>query len=447
MTDSRVPDTAVPGGGASYRTRLLIIAAGGVLLRVAFVLLTPGWALSTDGVRFTQMAASGMKGTAFIPPFYPFFIRAVGEIAGSSGLTGVRLAQSILGGVTILLAASLARRLAPESTAHRAGTLAAALVAFTPPLLLADLTIMSESILALLATGWLVAASWPESASARLFRDPLISSGLVGGILLGLLALARAPMLLFAIVRPALRYVTSRAAPVAVRALLVSAIALLLVLPWSLRNQSIFGRFVPVSTNGGYNFWKSFNEASTGTESGFDLSRFKQMDEGDIDAAGYAEGKRFIAAHPWRAVGLIPLKIGHFFGLERFFLIGVREGFWGPLPRWMVLLASILIPATQLLWLWFAPRGLIGARDGGVRREILLLAGFSVALHVIFNAEARYHVPLVPAFLAAAAAGIAGRGTGRMSRRTSALCILFVLLVVAFWGYEVLVEWEHLRGL
>jgi len=421
-------------------TRLALIALAGVVARILLVLATPAWSLSTDGVRFVRLAATGMEGTAFIPPLYPFFIRAVGALAGTAALAPLRLTQSILGGATILLAATLARRLAPERVSGRAATLAAALVAFAPPLLLADLTVMSESLLALLTTAWLVVVSRPASPRSGW------AAAIVPGILLGLMALCRAPMLLYAVVRPALPAAPGRTVT---RALAVSAVAIMLVLPWALRNQLLFGKFVPISTNGGYNFWKSFNDASTGTESGFDLSLFSALEEADYDAAGYAEGLRFIGEHPWRALGLVPLKIGHFFGLERFFFIGVREGFWGPVPRWAVLVAALLIPATQILWLAFAPVGFAAAPAGGARREILLLAGFSVALHVVFNAEARYHVPLLPAFLAAAAAGIVARGAGvvRLSRRASALCILLVLLVVAFWAYEVFVEWEHLSSL
>jgi len=424
--------------------RLLAIALSGVAARLALVFATPGWSLSTDGVRFVHLASTGMEGTAFVPPLYPFFIRAVAAIAGTFEPAPVRIVQSILGGATILMSALLARRLAPAAAAERAATIAAVLTAFTPPLLLADLTVMSESLLALLTSAWLVCATAPghDAASSGPARS------LLPGFVLGLLSLCRAPMLLYAAVRPAL-LAAGRAARPAAGALLVSAVALLVVLPWTLRNQALFGKVIPVSTNGGYNFWKSFNEASTGTESGYDLALFRDLPETDYDAAGYREGARFIAEHPWRALALVPLKIGHFFGLERSFLIGVREGFWGPIPRWALLLAALTIPATQILWLSFAPRGLIAAPAGPARREVLMLAGFCVALHVVFNAEARYHVPLLPAFLAAAAAGIAGRGTGeaRLSRRANTLCVLFVLAVVAFWAYEVFVEWEHIAAL
>jgi len=104
-------------------TRLLFIALAGVVARILLVLATPAWTLSTDGVRFVRLAATGMEGTAFIPPLYPFFIRAVGALAGTAALAPLRLTQSILGGATILLAATLARRLAPERVSGRAATL------------------------------------------------------------------------------------------------------------------------------------------------------------------------------------------------------------------------------------------------------------------------------------------------------------------------------------
>ncbi len=432
---TRRPDAAFPHGPVAA------IAIAGVAIRLILVFLTPEWSVSTDGARFRRLADTGMEGTAFIPPLYPFFLRAVSQLTGTDALAPVRIAQSLLGGVTCWLAALLAARLAAPGRRRRSAVLAAALCAFTPPLLIADLTILSESITALLLTAWIVAAaSAGEPPGRRAAPGSARAAG--AGALIGFAALARSPLLLFILARPILLRLL-RAGGLR-RALLASAVACLVILPWTVRNTLLFDRFVPISTNGGYNFWKSFHEESTGTESGYDLSLFAGIDEKEYDAAGYHAGLAFIRDHPLRALALAPLKIGHLFGLERLFFIGVREGFWGPLPGGAIAAAALLIPATQIFWVFFATQGLVRLPPSNARRECLLLIGFTCALHLVFNAEARYHVPLVPAFLALAGAGLFAPAPQGAPAAGRFLPAVVVTLVVGFWGYEILSEWASL---
>src|SRR3989442_209496 len=78
------------------------------------------------------------------------------------GLIGpVSIAQSLMGGLTILLTGILAGRFAPPATSRRASIVAASLASFAPPLVLADLTLMSESLAAFLIAAFLAAAGRP----------------------------------------------------------------------------------------------------------------------------------------------------------------------------------------------------------------------------------------------------------------------------------------------
>jgi len=425
------------------------IAGAGIALRLAIVAATPSWSLTDDGARFAALAKLGMAGTAFVPPLYVGFLAAVRRVAGE-GVAPVRIAQSLLGGITILLTGILAGRLARPEMARRASALAALLAAFAPPLLLADLTVMSESLAALLTAAYLVASGGAHRSGWR-------AAG-AGGIFLGLGALCRSPIFAYTLIRGAVLSVVERGGrPARAAALATTVVALLVVAPWAARIARLFGRFVPVSTNGGYNFWKSFHPASTGTESGYDHSLFKPLDERDMDAVGYREGMKFIRERPERAVGLAFLKEGHLWGLERTFFIGWRNGTWGPLPFAVAALLVLAIPATQIFWVFFAPWGLARAPSSPTRREGLLLLGFTCALHVVFNAEARYHVPLLPLLLAAASAGAVqriglqarapdagrehGRGTEGWSERLATILPWAISTpVVAFWACEVLVE-------
>ena len=422
---------------------LLGIAIAGVLFRLLLVAATPAWSVTVDGARFRQLAASGMKGTAFIPPLYPFFLRLISNMAGE-GIAPVRIAQSLMGGLTILLTGILAGRLSQEATCRRASIAAASLAAFAPPTVLADLTVMSESLAAFLIAVFLAAAGRPGDPGWPL-------RAVASGLSLGLGALCRAPLFLYALIRGVTVFLKAGGEARLRRGAVVSTLAALVAIaPWTARNYALFGRFVPVSTNGGYNFWKAFNKDSNGTHNrNFDLSIFTPVEEKDLDAVGYGEGLRFIREHPLKSAALAPLKEGYLWGLERQFCIGLRDGVWGPIPHQMSVFLLLAIPATQLFWVFFAPLGLLAAPRSPTRCEGLLLLAFTTGLHLVYHGEARYHTPLLPLLLAAASVGACSSSSVREGpARTPRFLIpvLIAALVVSFWCFELLSGWEQLRA-
>lgn len=402
--------------------------------------MTPAWSLTSDGPRFRVLGRMWMEGIAFIPPLYPFFLGVIDTLSGTDAIWPIRIVQSALGGVTILLTGTLARRLAPSGLADRAAILAALLAAFTPPLLLADLTVMSESLAALLTAAFLAATG----------NRPVRAAG--SGLLLGLLALCRAQLAGFVLLRGVLLGFVGRSDRAARRAAIITTLAAVAgIAPWTVRNARVVGGFVPVSNNGGYNFWKSFHDGTTGTESRYGRPAFVALPERELDAAGWRAGFGWIREHPLRAAALAIPKQGYLWGIERLFFIGLRDGLWGPVPWPVAALTAAAIPATQIFWIFFAPAGLILAPASRLRREILMLIGFTMALHFVFNAEARYHVPLLPPLLAAAAVGalsLRRRGRdmreGRLARRASWIGLG---LIGGFWAWEIAGEWPEMSRL
>jgi hypothetical protein len=100
----------------------------------------------------------------------------------------------------------------------------------------------------------------------------------------------------------------------------VSALTLLMVLPWTIRNYVIFDRFIPVSSNGSFNFWRGNNAISSGsplTESGDPLwssselwmKAEKHLSEGATFENRYSDIYRnaafdWIAANPFDTAAL-----------------------------------------------------------------------------------------------------------------------------------------------
>jgi hypothetical protein len=46
---------------------------------------------------------------------------------------------------------------------------------------------------------------------------------------------------------------------------LAALIAITILAPWTIRNYLVFNRFIPISTNGGFNFWRGNNSVTTGS--------------------------------------------------------------------------------------------------------------------------------------------------------------------------------------
>ena len=46
---------------------------------------------------------------------------------------------------------------------------------------------------------------------------------------------------------------------------LSALVAIAILAPWTIRNYITFDRFVPISTNGGFNFWRGNNDVTTGS--------------------------------------------------------------------------------------------------------------------------------------------------------------------------------------
>ena len=368
--------------GEALRAALPALATG-LALRLLFIAWTSPLTLSLDEGRFWDLATRWMADTAFIPPLYPLYLAVVRAVLGDS-VTAVRIFGACLSLFSVLLVFALAERHLGKGE----GRVPAWIMAAMPTLVYYDGRLRSESlyILLLLVVAWL----W----TAKNGRPGWLA--LMAGVPLGLATLVR-PEAVVLLAVLALLGMRKRGATAVVRAAFLLPGLLLVVGPWSARNEILLGIHAPVSTNGGYNFWKSFNPMTDGSQIPVtDLSMWEGVAEEDMDAVGYREGWRFIRAHPVRSLFLVPAKWAHLFGPERDFLSDIRRH---QVPRrapGFDLGIALFGNACWFLLLGLGLVALAGPSGGPVKEIALAVLLMLLAVHAVFFGDDRFHVPLIP---------------------------------------------------
>jgi len=406
--------------------------AAGFVARIAFIAWTSPLALSWDEERFWSLAGSRLAGTAFIPPLYPAFLATVRAILGDDILR-VRLLQALLCLLSILLVHDLAGR----HMGRGEGRWPAWVMALSPTLVYWDGRLRSESLVILLLLGF----TWLWTAPAKDDRR----SPLAAGALLGLATLGRPECLLLPALLAALAWRRAGGRAAVLRAGLLLPGMLLLLLPWAARNAAVVGVWTPVSTNAGYNFWKSFNEATDGSQIPLaDGGALQGVAEGDLDARGFRLGWDFIAAHPWRSLLLVPAKWGHLFGPERDLLSDIRRRHY---PIRALPLDIAVAIAMNLAWAALLALGLyalIGPMRSDVKDAAIAVLLMLLVTHAVFFGDDRFHVPLLPFLCVALPEAWAG---GERPRGRVGLLAMALLVEAVFWIAILARDVDRLRAL
>lgn len=193
-------------------------------------------------VRPPQVTAGDVVPTAEFGPVLPALL-AVATRLGLTSQTQHALVTAVLGGLTVVAVALVARRLAGRV----AGVVAAAIVGLHPLLVQLDGAIATESPYLLLIATLLLATAWA-------WDRPAPVRWAVAGVVAGVATLTRpeGAALLALVVVPA---AAARGRPGWRRRLAWAAVPVVamavVVLPWTVRNWVRFDRFVPVSNNVG----------------------------------------------------------------------------------------------------------------------------------------------------------------------------------------------------
>ena len=350
------------------------------------------------------------------PVGYSAFLAAFYRVLGSSHEVAA-VANSLVGAALAVATWALARLALSETRARLAG----AVIALHPGLILYAALVMSEPLAALLSmfAFWLVA------------RDIGRVRGVVfGALVLGVAALVRPQALLCA---PLLGWVAAKSLRGrVVSAAAACALALVPVLPWTVRNCMVMDGCALVSTNAGWNLAIGAFPRATGRFETLRASDGCRDVTGQVqqDRCWFAYGLAQIRAEPRRWLGLIPAKLGYTFDHESFavgYLHEARPEMWpDPTVRRVrettTLAHRLLLAAASLGFVAIAP---LKRFRGAVAQGALLVAAGALAA-LAFNAESPVFWPL--AVFAAVVPWLPLRG--RPELRPAMVLALFFLVTV-----------------
>lgn len=380
---------------------LVAIVLLGLALRLAAVLAYPH-APESDELAYQSMALGLIHGTGLVDNMgnhamynvgYPLFVLAPAFALLGEQLWAARLANLVLGALTMLLCYALAG----QAGAGRWGRLfAAAAWALYLPASVYGVYLAKENLMLPLMLGI-------GCCALRLAARPNWALATGSGLLCGLLALTgNAGLCLVCVLLVALLCCPLAWPRRLALALVMASAATLVVLPWLVRNARVLGAPV-LNTNGGFNLYTGNNPAATGWYMSIaDTPRGPSWNalrlQGEVQASDILkhEALAWIRAHPAEFTALALKKAGYFWtpplhpgkgpgsAVERL----VRLAWAGQYLLLAVLaLASLAVPAlrnkkTALLW--------------------LALAGYTL-VHMLFFVSVRYREPVMPVLVVLAA--------------------------------------------
>ena len=404
-------------GGRFPRAFVLAAAAVAIVARLAFGL--GYWInepLNRDEVEYLSLARNLTHTFTYdfdehvkkgpVEPFgrapgYPVFLALIGagrEFADAVPAS-VKIAQSIVGGLGVLLIGWAAWRMAGP----RPAMAAAAMAAIYPPLIWISAFVYSEAVF------------WPIAIAVALVfnrtlaqpRSTRWKSAILFGIVTGLAVLVRAATGPF-VPLAGLWLLWKRQFAAAAGFALGLAIVLT---PWTIRNYEHHGRFVLVASDGGVTFWTGNNALAPGEGdmaanphlkyANQDLrARYPGLTEEQLEPMYYRESLAWIRANPGDWLWLMVKK-------AFYLVVPIGPSYRVHSTRYYI--ASVLSVGLLL------PLAAFGGWRLGARRSRMtgmwILAAGAVATCLVFFPQERFRIPVLdPALiLLASGAWLTGR--------------------------------------
>lgn len=347
------------------------------------------------GFSFDMYGSTPLAPTAWMAPFYPYLLAAYYRLIGDN-LLGMALGQALAGGEICWLLGVGGRMLSGKNV----GMIAALSFAIYPAMILLPMKFVAETWILLEMTLIFV-------IGAKYVRDGKRSQIIIVGILCGIAALTR---------------VSALALPLALlfwfwlkrektRKLLLDSVLLLLVAaavvaPWTIRNYSVFGEFIPVRTNFWINVWRGNFPDATGTPRNFDKiphdaaldPRYEAFVESQLVGGEIQHEevyRRLALQHikddPLRYLSLSLRRFFYFWTIDPTHPLTGHPVYWAP---WFLLLI-------------LAGVGVFSSRDHWSDYSFwYLLFGITTLAYSLTLVLPRYRIPLLPGLMLLAAEGL-----------------------------------------
>lgn len=248
--------------------KLALLLALCVVMRVGALVALPGIFdfVSTGAIHgsssfdqyATNLLSTGVYGLtpgvpdAMLPPAYSYVLAGVYGIFGR-GYWQVGLFHTLLDMLSIAMLYVIGKRLLGEWV----GWLAGVFYALYPYLVFQNLTLIDTPLFITELHAFVLIALLLRERSQR---DRITwALALLGGLVLGVTTLTR-PILLPLAALAGVWFLFRRSLVDSILRLLpVAVVSLLALVPWILRNQDVYGAFVPISITGGSNFYQGNN--------------------------------------------------------------------------------------------------------------------------------------------------------------------------------------------
>lgn len=402
----------VQGTDSTYRP---INDAGSYLTLASEIAHTGDYSLSDK----PGSGAGGTRGpSAYFAPGYPYFLALVDLIDGHAvrrdgAIHPARIAQAVLGTITVALIGLVAL----ELFGSLAGLIALILATAYPVGIELAGTLVAENLLAPLVLAAVYAALRVRRASTPV-RGYAWTAG--AGVLTGLATLTHENAIL--ILLPLIVAVWSARPRLRARAMLAPAILILTtalaILPWTIRNQVVMHRFIPVTDETGITLVGTYNAASAANPSvpykwrifyGIPgerslIHQASQLTEPQIGDRLEHQALHYISQHP-----TAPLEVAFHNTLRLFELEGSYA--WQASASAVSLSASTARTGVVGFWV-LCVLALLGVFSRAVRTapKWVWIVPFLLALSVVLvNVETpRFRAPADPFLILLASAALAG---------------------------------------
>ena len=392
-----------------------------------------------DSATYDRMAWDYARGRALSdgaywqPPLYPWLLGLFYRVAGHA-LLGARVVQAAIGAGACVLLYAIGLR-----TFDRRVAIGAALaMAVYGPLVYFDGEILPPNLYVALALAALLATLVADARGGKRWWA-------AAGLLFGLAAVARPDILAF--VPLVLVWMLWRREAWRARGLAAACLFAGLMLPISVtadRNWRVSHDWVPISANGGLNFYLGNNpeaDRTVAVRPGFDWNRIVNEPyltagierASERSAYFYRKGLAFIAHEPAAAVALYGRKLALYWNS---FEIGRNRDLYA--SREQSALLSLLLWRRGDFGFPFgllAPLALAGLVTAAWTRQRVLLALYALAFvlsGVLFFVAARYRVPMVPVLALFAVAYVVRAIEWVKACRWRALGASFLLVAMVF---------------